>query len=108
MAFFAETRHRLSSVHAAPPALDEWVSAFLDSLGGKSPRTYATYQAGLARFREFLQARQQLDGWQPTELGPSTLEDFYGWLVRRHGRQRRTTVTTYSAGLRGFVRFLAR
>ena len=87
---------------------DHWVNAFLDSLGGKSPRTYVTYQSGLARYREFLQAHAQLETWQPADLGPSTLEDFYGWLVRRHSRQRRATVATYSSGLRAFVRFLAR
>jgi len=95
-------------VHAAPLLLDGWASAFLDSLGGKSPRTYTTYQAGLARFREFLEARGQLEAWQPEALGPSTLEDFYAWLVRRHSRERRATVATYLAGLRAFVRFLAR
>jgi site-specific recombinase XerD len=77
-------------------------------LGGKSPRTYATYQAGLARFREFLDERDQLGSWSPASLTPSTLEDFYAWLVRRYSRERRATVATYSAGLRGFVRFLAR
>ena len=92
----------------AAPGFDHWVSAFLDSLGGKSPRTYLTYQSGLARYREFLQARGQLKTWQPSELRPGALEDFYGWLVRRHGRQRRATVATYSSGLRAFVRFLAR
>jgi hypothetical protein len=40
---------------------DECVSAFLATLGGKSPRTYATYQSGLARFREYLEARGQLE-----------------------------------------------
>jgi site-specific recombinase XerD len=87
---------------------DEWASAFLGSLGGKSPRTFATYQSGLSRFREFLEARGQLAAWQPAELGASTLEDFYAWLVRRHGRERRATVATYLSGLRAFVRFLAR
>jgi site-specific recombinase XerD len=87
---------------------DASVSAFLGSLSGKSPRTYLTYQTGLARFREFLVARGQLEAWQPSSLGPNTLEDFYGWLVRRHTRERRATVATYSAGLRAFVRFLAR
>jgi site-specific recombinase XerD len=87
---------------------DTGVSAFLDSLGGKSPRTYLTYQSGLARFREFLDARGQLATWQPTRLSPHTLEEFYGWLVRRHSRERRATVATYSSGVRAFVRFLAR
>ncbi|HEX8969084.1 MAG TPA: tyrosine-type recombinase/integrase [Chloroflexota bacterium] len=87
---------------------DVWVGQFLGSLGGKSPRTFTTYQSGLSRFREFLHARGQLEAWQPSALGPNTLEDFYAWLVRRHSRQRRATVATYSAGLRAFVRFLAR
>jgi site-specific recombinase XerD len=89
-------------------AFDALAAQFLDSLGGKSPKTYTTYRTGLARFREFLEARGQLETWQPAALGPSALEDFYAWLVRRHSRGRRATVATYSAGLRGFVRFLAR
>ena len=94
---------------AAPPvAFDTLVNQFLDSLAGKSPKTYATYQTGLGRFREFLVARGQLEAWQPGSLGPSVLEDFYGWLIRRHSRERRATVATYLAGLRAFVRFLAR
>ncbi len=92
----------------AVAGFDPCVSAFLGSLAGKSPRTFATYQSGLARFREFLEARGELATWQPTSLGPSTLEDFYGWLVRRHSRERRATVATYSSGVRAFVRFLAR
>jgi site-specific recombinase XerD len=83
-------------------------ASFLASLGGKSPKTYTTYQTGLTRFEEFLKASGQLDDWHPTRLGPTVLEEFYGWLVRQHGRERRATVATYSAGLRAFVRFLAR
>jgi site-specific recombinase XerD len=81
---------------------------FLGSLGGKSPKTYTTYQTGLGRFREFLAARGRLAGWQPDSLGPRVLEEFYGWLVRKHGRERRATVVTYLAGVRAFVRYLAR
>jgi site-specific recombinase XerD len=81
---------------------------FLASLGGKSPRTYTTYQTGLGRFREFLEARGRLDGWQAGSLGPRALEEFYGWLVRKHGRERRATIATYLAGVRAFVRYLAR
>lgn len=91
-----------------PRAFDVLLAQFLDSLAGKSPKTYATYQTGLARFREFLEARGQLASWQPAALGPNALEDFYGWLIRRHSRERRATVATYLAGLRAFVRFLAR
>jgi len=95
-------------VDHAPVGFETWVDAFLGSLGGKSPRTLLTYQSGLARFREFLVSRGQLESWQPGELGPSTLEDFYAYLVRHHGRERRATVATYLSGLRAFVRFLAR
>src|ERR1051326_6787996 len=73
-----------------------------------SPRTYATYPTALGRFREFVDSRGELATWQPGALGPTALEDFYGWLVRRHTRQRRATIATYTAGLRAFVRFLAR
>jgi site-specific recombinase XerD len=95
-------------VDKATASFDECVSAFLATLGGKSPRTYATYQSGLARFREYLEATRQLEGWRPEYLGPSSIEEFYGWLVRRHGRERRATVATYTAGLRALVRYLAR
>jgi hypothetical protein len=71
-------------VDTAPAGFDESVRAFLATLGGKSPRTYATYQSGLARFREYLEARGQLESWRPDQLGPSSIEEFYGWLVRRH------------------------
>jgi site-specific recombinase XerD len=92
----------------AESGFDDSVRAFLATLGGKSPRTYATYQSGLARFREYLEASHQLEGWRPDDLGPSSIEEFYGWLVRRHGRERRATVATYTAGLRALVRYLAR
>jgi site-specific recombinase XerD len=87
---------------------DGLVDSFLRSLGGKSPRTYTTYQTGLTRFRAYLEATRQLADWRPEALEPTVLEDFYTWLVRQHGRERRSTVATYSAGLRAFVRFLAR
>ena len=89
-------------------AFETLKNQFLASLGGKSPRTYTTYQTGLAQFRDFLQARGQLEQWQPALLEPTLLEEFYGWLVRQRGRERRATVATYSSGLRAFVRFLAR
>jgi len=95
-------------VDQPPLSFDAYVQEFLASLSGKSPRTYSTYEAGLARFREYLDAAGRLEGWQPAQLGPTALEDFYGWLVRRHGRERRATVATYSSGLRAFVRYLAR
>lgn len=89
-------------------AYDDLVRQFLVSLGGKSPRTYDTYQTGLARFRAYLFQSRRAEEWRPDSLGANTLEDFYTWLVRQHGRERRSTVATYSAALRAFVRFLAR
>jgi site-specific recombinase XerD len=91
-----------------PIGYDAVKDQFLASLGGKSPKTYATYQTGLVRFRAFLESRGQLEGWRPDSLGPTLLEEFYAWLVRRHGRERRATVATYSSAARAFIRFLAR
>ncbi|GAC1329240.1 MAG: site-specific tyrosine recombinase XerD [Chloroflexota bacterium] len=96
------------AVSAGAAEFDRLVGAFLDSLGGKSPRTYTTYATGLGRYRAFLEERKQLEAWEPARLTPTVLEEFYGWLVRQHGREHRSTVATYSAGLRAFVRFLAR
>src|SRR5258708_15644750 len=87
---------------------DRLTSQFLNSLGGKSPRTFTTYQTGLHQFRDFLDARGQLEKWQPSQVESTLLEEFYGWLVRQRGRERRATVATYSAGVRAFMRFLAR
>jgi site-specific recombinase XerD len=89
-------------------SFDTLLDQFLSSLAGKSPRTYATYASSLQRFRAYLAARGQLDDWQPSRIGPNLLEDFYGWLVRHYGRDRRATVATYVSGVRSFVRFLAR
>jgi site-specific recombinase XerD len=91
-----------------PLAYDALKTQFLDSLGAKSPRTVSTYQTGLAHYRDFLELRGELENWQPSVLGPHALEEFYTWLVRRHGRERRATVSTHAAALRAFVRFLSR
>jgi site-specific recombinase XerD len=93
---------------AGKSAFDQLRELFLASLSAKSPRTYTTYQTGLGRFREYLEARGQLQTWTPNRLTASTLEEFYGWLVRRHGSAHRATTATYSSALRAFVRFLAR
>jgi site-specific recombinase XerD len=95
-------------VAETPLEYDRLTSQFLNSLGGKSPRTFTTYQTGLHQFRAFLHSRGQLERWQPSQVEPTLLEEFYGWLVRQRGRERRATVATYSAGLRAFMRFLAR
>jgi site-specific recombinase XerD len=92
----------------AEAGFDALRDQFLATLGGKSPRTHSTYQTGLGHFREFLCTGGPVEEWRPTTLGPTILEEFYAWLVRQHGRQRRATIATYSAALRAFVRFLAR
>src|SRR5437660_2331598 len=95
--------------HAAETGpFDELAEAFLATLGGKSPRTFTTYRTGLSRFREHLVARGVLETWQPGQVGPRLLEEFYTWLVRRYGRERRATVATHSSALRAFTRYLAR
>jgi hypothetical protein len=68
---------------------DALVQDFLDSLGGKSARTYATYQTGLAACRTFLVACGQFESWQTAAVKSTLLEDFYTWPVRQHGRERR-------------------
>ncbi|MGI9145768.1 MAG: tyrosine-type recombinase/integrase [Chloroflexota bacterium] len=95
-------------MHNQRIGFDVFKDQFLASLGGKSPKTFTTYQTGLARFRAFLEARGQLADWQPEAVSPTLLEEFYAWLVRRHGREHRATITTYLSGARAFVRFLAR
>jgi len=89
-------------------AFDGLADAFLATLGGKSPRTHSTYRTGLGRFRAYLEARGKLESWEPSLAGPTLLEEFYGWLVRQYGRERRATVGTHSAAVRAFVRYLAR
>jgi site-specific recombinase XerD len=87
---------------------DALVEAFLNTLGGKSPRTYSTYRTGLNRFRAYLEDRGALETWAPEAIRPTLLEEFYAWLVRQYGRERRATVATHSAAVRAFVRYLAR
>jgi site-specific recombinase XerD len=82
--------------------------AFDSSLAGKSPKTRATYATGLASFRQFVAARGDVAAWSPSHIRPTLLEDYYAWLVRQHGRERRATVLTYVAAVRSFLRYLAR
>ena len=82
---------------------------FVESLAGKSSRTRATYENALRRFAEFLATRQmdmRRDG--PDDIRESALHDFHTWLVRNYGRDDRSTIATYVAGVRAFLRYLAR
>ncbi len=87
---------------------DRLAAEFAASLGGKSPKTQSTYATGMTHLRNYLAGRKLLEAWQPTSLEPTSLEAYYGWLVKRHGRQRVATIATYLAAARGFMRFLAR
>jgi len=82
---------------------------FIESLAGKSPRTRATYQNALRRFGEYLASLKiEVRQLGSDEIPESALHDFYTWLVRGYGRDDRSTIATYVAGVRAFVRFLAR
>jgi site-specific recombinase XerD len=90
-------------------ALADAKQLFLESLVGKSPRTVATYASALRRWDEHLRARKlEPERMDPAELDESALEDFQAWLVRSYGREDRATIATYVAGVRAFLRFLAR
>ena len=94
---------------ASPGTIAEAERVFLDSLLGKSPRTVTTYASGLRRFDEFLGTRKLDPARVPTtELGESILLDFQTWLLKAYGKDGRSTVATYVAGARAFLRDLAR
>lgn len=90
-------------------SLVEVEQLFLDSLIGKSPRTVSTYASGLRRFHEYLaDAKLRPQVLRPSDLPETCLHDFQAWLMRAYGREDRATVATYAAGVRAFLRFLAR
>jgi site-specific recombinase XerD len=94
-------------VEAPAPDLAKLQRQFLASLAGKSPKTQSTYATGLGNFVEYLTSTDG-EAWTPAQLEPTTLEEYYAWLVRRHGREARSTLTTYLSGARSFLRFLDR
>src|SRR6266540_3179485 len=97
---------------ATPPRYPQFnaaCEAFVQSLAGKSPRTVQTYATCLRRFEDFL----AVDGADPRSLttdgiAEDALERFYTWLLREGGVESRATLSTYVAGVRAFLRFLAR
>ncbi|HLH73723.1 MAG TPA: tyrosine-type recombinase/integrase [Chloroflexota bacterium] len=91
------------------PTYVEAVTAFGESLLAKSPRTRTNYLSALNRFREFLVSL----GWQPDAIRtdifpPEILEQFYTWLLKINGRERRSTAVAYVSEVRAFFRFLDR
>ncbi len=87
---------------------DKYMDEFLHTMRGKSARTFDTYSTGLNRYEAFLTETRQRESWTPGTLRANCLEEFYTWLIRHYGRDRRATITTYCSALRAFVRFLAR
>lgn len=94
-------------MEGSPPIADQ-AAAFAATLVGKSPHTAATYRSGLLRLGEFLTERGGGIEGGIEQITSTTLEEFYGWLVRRYGRDPGLTVATYLSGARAFLRFLDR
>jgi len=91
------------------PTLAEAIHAFGETLVAKSPRTAANYLSALNRFREFLPSLKLDPATVTTDQLPAeVMERFYTWLLRRHGRDRRTTAVAYASEVRAFFRFLDR
>ncbi len=91
------------------PTVIEAVGAFSETLLAKSPRTRVNYLSALNRFQEFLPTVGLAPETATTDQLPrDVLERFYTWLLRVHGRERRTTAVTYVGETRAFFRFLDR
>jgi site-specific recombinase XerD len=91
------------------PTLGEAAAAFAETLVAKSPRTATNYLSALNRFRDFLASTGlDLDAFTTDRFAPDVLERFYTYLLRLHGRERRTTAVAYTAEVRAFFRFLDR
>ena len=78
---------------------------FLESLRAKSPRTRSTYATGMRRFVAWAQ-----DGAQQAEVtidvvDDGALEGFYLALVDELGPNRESTLATYVAAARAFLRY---
>ena len=79
------------------------------SLRAKSAQTRRTYATGFRVLAEFLQdCGLNPESDSTGALRSNCLEQFYLWLVDRHGRQRTSTINTYMSAARSFLRYLAR
>lgn len=82
---------------------------FLKSSKGKSPQTVVTYSSALHKFEEFLLTAGFPAPQTAIEALPGhILEDFYLWMVDLFGRQARSTIRTYLAGVRAMLRYVDR
>ena len=94
------------------PTVTTAMDEFFQTLAGRtvSPRTISTYQTGMRRWAEFLRCElgarvYGTDDIYVNQLPENVLEQFYLWLVEHH-RAVSSTVLTYLAGARSFMRFL--
>jgi site-specific recombinase XerD len=91
------------------PTFAQAVDAFGETLLAKSPATAINYNSALNRFRDYLDASDLDPEVLTTDLlAPDIMERFYTWLLRTHGRERRSTAVTYAGEVRAFFRFLDR
>ena len=79
------------------------VDAFLLALRAKSQRTRGTYQTGLNRFVAWIG-----DDCLVETLEQNVLEQFYLNLIDSFGRDRQSTINTYLASVRAFLRHCMR
>ena len=104
-------RRTLRSAAAAlpAPAVGAAAALFIDTLITHSEKTQQTYATCLRAFCRFLEEEGVSPATFPTDALPAmVLEEFWGSLLRRLGRDHRTTALTYVRGVRAFCRFLDR
>ena len=77
---------------------------FLESLRAKSPRTRSTYATGMRRFVAWAQETCQEDHVRLDVVDDGALEGFYLALVDELGPNRESTLATYVAAARAFLR----
>ncbi len=103
---------RLPISNREAPATPAWFHelTYLQSAGAGSLRTEHTYRSGLRLFADWMQ-HFGYDGYSieapwplsPAGLTTATIMRFRHWLV---GHRSRSTVTTYSAAVTGYLNFL--
>ena len=94
---------------ATLPTIERALADATMTLRAKSPQTQRTYRTGFRVLTEFLEDSGLTVEKDSTERLPTNcLEQFYLWLIDRHGRRQTSTVNTYMAAARSFLRYLAR
>ena len=94
---------------ATLPTIEQALADATMTLRAKSPQTQRTYRTGFRVLTEFLEDSGLAIGKDSTkQLQTNCLEQFYLWLIDRHGRRQTATVNTYMSAARSFLRYLAR